>query len=165
MQVQGTCICFGILHLLLDYYNGICGIYQNLGCSQIKLPLNLKGLNNIQNEKTHINKTTKERCTVQCAKKYWIWTILEENQKSYTWGECNTLSLPNYKADCGTLHCKFSLSCLDNVYQDLWQLNESLRRKLSKNARDKLWLRVFLKKKLQFRLIYMHSNWNWWLLT
>ena len=70
MQVQGTCICFGILHLLLDYYNGICGIYQNLGCSQIKLPLNLKGLNNIQNEKTHINKTTKERCTVQCAKKY-----------------------------------------------------------------------------------------------
>lgn len=84
---------------------------------------------------------------MQCAKKYWIWKILEENQKSYTWGECNTLSLPNYKADCGALHCKFSLSCLDNVYQDLWLLIESLRRKLSKNARDKLWLRVFLTKK------------------
>jgi len=37
MQVQGTCICFGILQLLLDYYKGICGIYKNLGCSQNKI--------------------------------------------------------------------------------------------------------------------------------
>jgi len=97
----------------------------------------LKGLNNIQNEKTHINKTIKERFTLQCTKKNWIWTILAENQKSYTWCECNTLSLPKYKADCGALHCKFSLSCLDNVCQDLWNLNESLQRKLFKNASNK----------------------------
>ena len=102
--------------------------------------------------KRHINQTIKERFTVQCTKKYWIWTILGEKQKSYTWHECNTLSLPKYKADCGTLHCKFSSwgSCLDNVCQDLWHLNESLRRKLSKNASNKLQFRVFYEKNCDF---------------
>ena len=60
------------------------------------------------------------------------------------------MSLPKYKADCGALHCKFSLSCVDNVCQDLWHLNESLQRKLFKNASNKLQLRVFYEKNCNF---------------
>lgn len=74
---------FEILYLLSDNYLEICGIYKHLGCGQnlsfwIKLPLNLKGFNNIQNKKTHVNKTIKERFTE--------WIILGE--KNYTVAHC-----------------------------------------------------------------------------
>ena len=86
------------------------------------MPLNLKGFNNIQNKKTHVNKTIKERFTE--------WIILGEK-----------------KLYCGTPCCKISSSCLDKVSQVLSHLSESLRRKLFNNTSDKLELIVFCKRK------------------